>query len=104
MVSGQMDHIIAHVRTRRSNTETGKERREAAVSTRHIEQRATLELTALQQRFHNALLTPIDQRLVNGTIALPLVVTRILSGHAVVPPAPNWVLRTAIGPASLTGT
>src|SRR6516164_1259266 len=96
-----MDHPVTHVRTDRGNTKTGKERRKAAISTRHIEQRTTLELTALQQRFHNALLTPIDQRLVNGTIALPLVVARVLPGHAVVSPPPNWVLCTAIGPASL---
>src|SRR5947209_2104446 len=76
-----MDHILTHVRARRSNVETGKERREASVATWHIEQRAALQLAALQQRFHNALLTPIDHRLVNGTIALPLVVACVFPGH-----------------------
>jgi hypothetical protein len=98
-----MYHSTTHVCTRRGNPETGKERREAPISTRDIEQRAALELTTLQQSFHNALLTPIDQRLVDGTIALPLVVLHVLPGHAVVSPPPSWVLRTAIVPASLAG-
>src|SRR5262245_8728478 len=78
-----MDHRIAHVCPRRSDTETGKECREAPVATRHIEQRAALQLTALQQRCYQTLLTPIDQPLVDGTIALPLVVLHIYPGHAV---------------------
>jgi len=77
---------MAHVGTRRGDTEAGKERRETTVSTWHIEQRAALELAAPQQRFHDVLFTPIDQRLVNGTIALPLVVAHVLPGHAVVSP------------------